>query len=142
MQFGTVVSLPLTGVLCEIKLDNGWPFAFYIPGAIGVLWFVVWFFLVSESPQVHPRISEAEKKFIHDSLGTIIDGDKNEKVPIPWKNIFKSIHVWAILVAHVGKAMGYYVLLTELPTYMKTVLHFDLKSVSTNGNKHCIFEQV
>jgi hypothetical protein len=41
-----------------------------------------------------------------------------------------SIHLWAIVVAHVGQAWGFYMLLTELPTYMKTVLHFNLKSVS------------
>ena len=36
---------------------------------------------------------------------------------------------WALLVAQVGNIWGFYVLLDEIPTYMKTVLHFDLKSV-------------
>ena len=129
MQFGTVVSLPLTGALCEIELDNGWPWAFYIPGIIGVIWYLAWIFLVFDNPGVHPRISEKEKKYIHESLGTVNQSEQQQS-SIPWAKICKSIHVWAILVAHVGKALGYYVLLTELPTYMKTVLHFDLKSVS------------
>ena len=47
----------------------------------------------------------------------------------PWKTILTSIHLWAILVAHLGHSWGLSMLLTELPTYMKTVLHFDLKAV-------------
>lgn len=44
--------------------------------------------------------------------------------------MFSSLPVWAILIAHMGKGWGYAVLLTELPTYMKTVLHFDLEAVN------------
>lgn len=37
---------------------------------------------------------------------------------------------WAILLAHMGHNYGYETLMTELPTYMKQVLHFNLKDVS------------
>ena len=37
--------------------------------------------------------------------------------------------VLAILVAQTGHGWGLYTLLSELPTYMKTVLHFDVKAV-------------
>ena len=36
--------------------------------------------------------------------------------------------VWAIAVAHMTENYGNYVLLTELPNYMKNVLNYDLKS--------------
>ena len=36
--------------------------------------------------------------------------------------------VWAITAVHVSQSFGAYVLLTELPNYMKNVLHWDLKS--------------
>ena len=49
---------------------------------------------------------------------------------VPWRRIFTSIRMWAIIIAHFGVSCGFYVLLTELPTYMDSVLHFDLKSVS------------
>ena len=35
--------------------------------------------------------------------------------------------MWAITATHVTQNFGYYVLLTELPTYMKNVLGWDLK---------------
>ena len=39
-----------------------------------------------------------------------------------------SVPVWAITCAHVSQAFGVYVLLTELPNYMKNVLDMDLKT--------------
>ena len=36
-HMGTVVSLPLTGLLCDAF---GWQFVFYAFGALGVIWFV------------------------------------------------------------------------------------------------------
>lgn len=42
-----------------------------------------------------------------------------------------SMPVLAILVAQTAQGWGLYTLLTELPTYMKTILHFDIKAVST-----------
>lgn len=42
-------------------------------------------------------------------------------------SVLKSMPFWAILVAHMGQNYGYETLLTELPTYMKQVLHFSIK---------------
>ena len=43
-------------------------------------------------------------------------------------SIFTSPAVWAITAVHVSQSFGAYVLLTELPNYMKNVLHWDLKN--------------
>ena len=47
---------------------------------------------------------------------------------VPWRSILTSVPVWAITCAHVSQAFGVYVLLTELPNYMKNILDMDLKS--------------
>lgn len=44
------------------------------PGAVGLVWFVLWVFLVFDSPNTHPRISEQERLYITNSL-------KNEVTP-------------------------------------------------------------
>lgn len=43
--------------------------AFYVPGIVGLVWFVAWIFLVHDSPTVHPTIAEDEKKYILASTG-------------------------------------------------------------------------
>ena len=50
--------------------------------------------------------------------------------PVPWKSIVTSLPFWAILIAHMGQNYGYETLMTELPTFMKQILLFDIKSVS------------
>jgi hypothetical protein len=39
---------------------------------------------------------------------------------------------WAVLAAHIGQNYGYETLMTELPTFMKQVLRFNLKEVCFN----------
>lgn len=123
-QLGTVVALPLSGQIC-FYLD--WTYVFYIFGAVGLVWFVLWTCFVSNSPSSHKRISEAERTYITSSL-------KNELSPttdrIPWASIFKSMPLWAIVVAHFSFNWTFYTLLTLLPTYMNDILGF---SIQQNG---------
>ena len=37
-----------------------------------MVWYICWLFAVYDSPSVHPRISEAEKTYIKESLGGVI----------------------------------------------------------------------
>ena len=57
-----------------------------------------------------------------------------QDVKVPWKAIFTSLPVWAIVVAHFSENWGFYTLLTELPSFLKHRLHFDLSKVRTNFN--------
>lgn len=52
----------------------------------------------------------------------------NNKVP-PWKAMLTSKRCIAIFVAHVCVNWGNYLFLTQMPTYMKDILQFDIKSV-------------
>ena len=37
-------------------------------GAVGILWFFLWFFVAFSSPASHPRISEEEREYIETSI--------------------------------------------------------------------------
>lgn len=56
---------------------------------------------------------------------------QNTHQPIPWKAIATSLPFWAIMVAHFSENWGFYTLLTELPSYLKHSLKFDLAQVWT-----------
>lgn len=58
---GTVISMPLSGLLCDAV---GWESVFYIFGSAGVVWFVVWIWLVHNSPEEHLTISAEEKRYV------------------------------------------------------------------------------
>merc|ERR1719228_2193345 len=121
-QAGTVLSLPISGYLCDVW---GWESVFYVFGAIGVVWYVFWWWFVYDTPSLHPRIDPVERRYILDSLGTVRTSDP---LPVPWLAIFTSGPVWALIITHVAQNYGLYTFLTELPTYMANVLHFNIKS--------------
>lgn len=125
-QFGTVISLPLSGILAASVFK--WPSIFYVFGSIGTIWSIAFLLFCYESPKSHPRITENEKNYILESVWGVAG---TSSPPIPWSKIGKSLPFWAILIAHMGHNYGYETLMTELPTFMKQVLHFNIKNVSS-----------
>lgn len=69
-QFGTVISMPLSGLLSISA--GGWPSIFYVFGAVGTVWCIAFLFLVYEDPQTCKKITLEERKYIQNSLGAII----------------------------------------------------------------------
>ncbi|XP_036411328.1 sialin isoform X1 [Megalops cyprinoides] len=120
-NFGAFLALPLTGFICNTL---GWPAVFYCCGGAGCLWGVFWFIFVSDDPHSHPRISKREKDYIINSIGSQ-GGAHGWSVPLT--SILLSVPLWAINLAQMCSNWSYYTLLTSLPTYMDTVLHFDLR---------------
>lgn len=49
------------------------------------------------------------------------------KLRTPWRAIATSAPFWAILIAHTCSNWGWYMLLIELPFYMKQVLQFNIR---------------
>ena len=56
----------------------------------------------------------------------------SQNLPVPWKSLLTSGPFWAILVAHTCNNFGWYMLLVELPTYMKHILRFNISEVNWN----------
>ncbi|XP_025090960.1 sialin-like [Pomacea canaliculata] len=121
-QLGTVFVMPISGLLCEHGFAGGWPSVFYVFGAFGCVWFLFWLLLVYDTPARHPRITMEERKYIESSIG-----GKRKKIPTPWKRIVTSPEVWGIMTAHFANNWGLYGMLTCLPIYLKTVLHFNIQ---------------
>ncbi|KAL0128026.1 hypothetical protein PUN28_003337 [Cardiocondyla obscurior] len=127
-QFGTIISMPLSGLLADWELVGGWPSIFYVFGVIGTIWCIAFLIWVYEDPEQHPSITEDEKKLILSSLWG--SAGISSSPPVPWTAIATSLPFWAILMAHMGQNYGYETLMTQLPTFMKQILHF---SIQENG---------
>ncbi|XP_043271667.1 sialin isoform X2 [Venturia canescens] len=117
---GTVFAMPVCGLMAQFF---GWIWIFYVFGVIGILWFVAWWYIVTDKPEDDPRISEAELKYIKKSLGDV----ERKQITHPWKAMLKSGPVWAIVAAHFSENWGFYTMLTQLPTFMSDVLNFKLE---------------
>ncbi|KAF8788356.1 Sialin like protein [Argiope bruennichi] len=124
-HFGVVMSMPLTGYLCEHGFGGGWPSAFYLLGCAGFVWFLLWVFLVFESPVKHPRINAKELDYIQKNTEIISKEKKNASVP--WLQVACSAPVWAVTVAKFCGAWSFMCFQSKLPAYLDDVLHMPIQ---------------
>ncbi|CAG9767284.1 unnamed protein product [Ceutorhynchus assimilis] len=123
--FGTVVGMLVTGVFSASNF--GWPLVFYLYGVLSLVWAIFALMFMNNSPADHPSITEAEKYYIEHSLGHT---EEKTVHSTPWKSIWTSLPVWAILISHCGQNWGFWTLMTEIPNYMGHVMSFNIKSNS------------
>ena len=121
VPLGTVGALLLTPT---IVIALGWPWVFYLFGILGFVWYGLWHFLTTDTPDSHPGVPPSELEFIR---GNVPPVPKNET--IPWAQLLSKVPVWAIIINHFCSNWGFYVLLTWLPTYFTQALGVDLSQV-------------
>lgn len=148
-SLGAAITMPICGFLIS---EVGWESVFYVTGGIGVIWSLFWFIFVFDSPAQHPRISDDERRYIQEAIGTTSTTKVSHENPIlmilhqepmkagtisfqhlsvPWKAIFTSAPVWAIIITHGCSVFGYFTVVNQLPTYMKYILNFNIKEVNS-----------
>ncbi|KZC08905.1 Putative inorganic phosphate cotransporter [Dufourea novaeangliae] len=119
---GNVICLLSSGLLSVSAL--GWPSCFYFWGGITIICGVLFLLIGKESPARHPSIPQDEKEYIETSLGIT---ETEETLPIPWRAMFTSLPMWALLITQSAQNWGFWMLLTKIPSYMASVLGFDIK---------------
>ncbi|KAA0194640.1 Solute carrier family 17 (Anion/sugar transporter) member 5 [Fasciolopsis buskii] len=131
LHIGNAITLPISGALCRSSL--GWPSVFYFFGAVSFVYAILWALLVYDTPKVHPRISQEEKRFILSQCGDPTSKRREKASPrpkyscIPIRSILTSIPVWAFVAINVGFDWNGYTFLTSMPAYMREVLKFDIQ---------------
>lgn len=121
---GTVLSMLMAGQLAG---SLGWESVFYVMGGLSVIWIILWVWLIQDSPSKQPLIDNDERNMIEQALIEGGGGGHDKKPPVPWKKLLTSGPFLAILIAHTCSNWGWYMLLIELPFYMKQVLKFNIK---------------
>lgn len=123
-----MVALPLGAFLCVNGFDGGWPSIFYVFGIFGVVWFVFWMVFASDKPSQNRFISEREREYVEDETRETMSLFKEAEKGAPWGKIMTNVPMLALFFGHTCSNWGTYLFLTSLPTYMKEVLKFDVKS--------------
>lgn len=102
-----------------------------IIGVLGLVWTVLWFVFASNSPDENRFIGEIERDYIMEETKETRSSFEESESGAPWGAIMTSKPCIAIFVGHSCSNWGTYLFLTSLPLYMKEVLKFDIKSVSS-----------
>lgn len=101
-------------IVIPVIMYLGWRQAFYILGAVGLLWVVVWYWWFRDNPADKKGITQAE-------LAELDDKPKVEvaKQKVPWKAILHSKQFWLILSMYFFYAWGSWFFFSWFPTFME-----------------------
>ncbi|KAL8566529.1 hypothetical protein ACOMHN_009743 [Nucella lapillus] len=117
---------PSSALLCQHGFWGGWPAIYYVFGVLGLLWCILWFVVISDTPESHPRISLKEKDFIISTRSAV--GAHKEKVAVPWRDILTAPCFWAIMVSQFTYNWGFFLMLSNLPIFLYEAMNFDIQS--------------
>jgi ACS family hexuronate transporter-like MFS transporter len=89
---GSNVGAILTPLIVPwIVIHLGWRAAFFVSGAAGLLWFVLWITVYRE-PEKHPRCTAQELAYIR-------SGDDRRDTKVGWVTLIRFRQTWAFLIA-------------------------------------------
>ena len=126
-EAGTVLCLTISGILAD---SYGWECTFYVWGAFGMVWCLLWTLLIYENPDDHPRISEDEKIYINSNTRTTTTMISLPRAPI--MKILTSVPVLATIFTALGQNYGFYTILKMTPTYLNNIQHVSIRNVGTS----------
>lgn len=70
VQIGNIFSNFLSGFIIQY-IPGGWPNVFYFFGVTSLIWFVLWCLFVYNDPNSHPFISDVERDYLKQSIGSL-----------------------------------------------------------------------
>lgn len=111
----------LTPVLVYLQTKFGWQSLFYITGAIGIVWAIIWVLLYRD-PGKSKRINQAELDYIREGggLADSLDrkGSQNKAKFSDLKYVFKSRKLWGVFLGQFAVTSTLWFFLTWFPTYL------------------------
>src|SRR6202166_3816287 len=127
-RLGAAIGPP---IVVLIMTTLGWRSVFYICGAVGILWSVLWYFAYRNLPEEHALVNEAELKYIRgvDEKGNAKLANVAKKPKVPWSMMLKSPNMWAIMLAYFTYVYCLWIFLSWLPSYLVEFRHFTLLKV-------------
>ncbi|XP_048513079.1 sialin-like isoform X2 [Athalia rosae] len=120
--FGTVVTFALCGAVIS---SLGWKAAYYVTSGLILVFWALWVWLIYDTPDKHPGITEKEKLYIKEEIGSTVSKQKNKP---PVKAVLTSVPFLALLWAHFANMWGIYFIATNGPKYTLEVLGFNMES--------------
>lgn len=123
-HLGNVVGLLLTPIMLSTTGISG---PFFIFSSLGLLWVMTWAYRVTDDPAESNFISRAEQRLIQ--AGKTGSQKKSNKFP-PVHLLLSKLPSWAIIFANATNNWGYFVLLSWMPVYFKSVYNVNLKQAA------------
>ncbi|XP_022916924.2 sialin-like [Onthophagus taurus] len=118
MLFGNLV----TGQLTYMYKD--WQWAFYCFSLLGVIWCIFCCIYIYNGAESNPRMLEDEVEYINSRIAPGL------RLKIPWKGMLTDPAVIGLMFGSLGSDLWIYLMVTNIPKYMGTILHMNMNELS------------
>ncbi len=112
-KFGGAVAMPL---IVWMIYTFDWHMTFLIIGGVGIFWVIAWYFIYSENPEDHKKISQEEVRLIRD--GQVQKHGDKSVLPMKWYKLLRYRNIWAMCLGFFTINYTSYFFITWLPTYL------------------------
>lgn len=118
---GAILAPP---VVAWLTLQFGWRYAFIVPGALGLVWLPLWWWLYRPLSD-HPAVTPAERLQILQA--------EPPPAPVNWRELATNPVVWGLCLPRFFSDPVWYFYLFWLPGYLQTERGLSLKEVGLYG---------
>ncbi|KAJ9565314.1 hypothetical protein OSB04_001280 [Centaurea solstitialis] len=139
-QLGSAIGLTLSPILMS-QGGVGGPFIIF--GLSGFLWVLVWLSATSSTPERSPQISKYELEYIQSKRKKSVKVEsqmKTAKIIPPFRRLLSKLPTWSLIVANSMHSWGFFVILSWMPIYFKTVSLLDIHCFSLHILMHYVIK--
>ncbi len=111
-RLGSALTPPL---VVWIMVRYGWRAPFFVFGALGIVWAIVWYLYYRDSPAEHAGVNAAELDLIQTGGAP----RKTNAGKVPWSQILSSQTVWFLCLMYFCYNYSLNVYLNWFPTYLR-----------------------
>jgi MFS family permease len=115
-KLGPTIGIPMASF---ILVAYGWQAVFYVTGALGLIWIILWFAIYRKDKGILPN----------ESHSVAVKATK-----IKWVQLFKYRSTWALILGQFGYLYVFYVFLTWLPGYLVLQHHLSIGNSGSLGS--------
>ncbi|KPH99001.1 major facilitator superfamily MFS_1 [Actinobacteria bacterium OK074] len=122
---GLAVAVPLLSLLV---VHFGWPSVFLATGVVGLLFSVVWWTRVYDTPERSPRVSAEELAYIRQDGDSSPEERNAAAAESTWRGLAvlaRSRRMWGLYIAQFANASVLFFFLTWFPSYLVEDKHMD-----------------
>lgn len=103
-------------IVIPVIITLGWRMAFYLLGAMGIIWVIVWYAWFRDHPLQKKGISARELEEIREDEAR---ADRPEKIRIPWSIILRRNQFWILLSMYFFYAWGSWFFFSWFPVFLE-----------------------
>jgi len=109
LNAGIMLGYPL---VTFVTLTFGWPSVFYLCGAVGIVWAVIWLWYGRGTPEEHSSVTAEELAYIQAERVRPVSEHTG------WGPVIRSPRVWALVISYTLWVYTMWLMAAWLPTYL------------------------